>query len=145
MDSFLKSISVPPPPGSPYAVPLPGTAREGRTAVYRHWRVHDRDLIERFEPELKTLHAWFDASAQKQPNSNCLGSRPWDPASKVWGPTYEWLSYAEVAQRRQDLGKGIRELHSRIDIADDAKYGVGIWAQNRAEWQISGIVTLALP
>ncbi|KAH8895959.1 long-chain-fatty-acid-CoA ligase [Thozetella sp. PMI_491] len=143
MDDLLKSLSVPPPAGSPYAVPLAGTERENRSAVYRHWRVRDRDLVAAYDPELQTLHALFEASAQKRPGANCLGSRPWDPATKTWGPKYEWLAYSEVARRRKDIGVGIRELHSGIGVADDEKYGVGIWSQNRPEWQITELACLS--
>ena len=33
-----KEFYAPPPVGSPYSVPLPGSELEGRTQVYRHWR-----------------------------------------------------------------------------------------------------------
>ncbi|KAH8655431.1 hypothetical protein BX600DRAFT_515252 [Xylariales sp. PMI_506] len=143
MDTFLKSVSVPPPPGSPYATPLPGSERENRTPVYRHWRIGDGELIERLDPELQTLHDMFEASVQKRPGANCLGSRLLDSAAKAWSPQYVWLSYAEVAQRRKDLGYGIRELLSGLGLADDKSCGIGMWAQNRAEWQITELACLS--
>ena len=35
----------PPPPGHPHSVLLPGTRKEGRSEIYRHWRFKDK-LIE---------------------------------------------------------------------------------------------------
>ncbi|KAL9086645.1 MAG: hypothetical protein Q9159_004054 [Coniocarpon cinnabarinum] len=34
-------LRIPPPPGQPHSVPLPGSKREGRSEVYRHWRFVD--------------------------------------------------------------------------------------------------------
>lgn len=48
-----------------------------------------------------------------------------------------WMTYAEVAERRKNLGAGIVELHHKVGISAP-KFGVGIWSQNRPEWQITG-------
>lgn len=47
------------------------------------------------------------------------------------------MSYETVAQRRANLGAGIREIGKRAGITD-YQYGVGLWSQNRPEWQITG-------
>src|SRR3569833_292444 len=47
------------------------------------------------------------------------------------------MSYAEGAERRKYFGAGLVELHNRVGILAD-KYGVGVWAQNRPEWQLAG-------
>jgi long-chain acyl-CoA synthetase len=47
------------------------------------------------------------------------------------------MTYAEVAERRKNMGAGIAELHQRIGITAH-NHGVGIWSQNRPEWQITG-------
>ncbi|CRK22379.1 hypothetical protein BN1708_013414, partial [Verticillium longisporum] len=39
--ALIKKLSVPPPPGSPYGLPIPGSEKEGRSAIYRHWRARD--------------------------------------------------------------------------------------------------------
>ena len=43
-------LAAPPPKGQPYSVPLPGSQREGRSAVYRHWRFADKPLLEVLDP-----------------------------------------------------------------------------------------------
>src|SRR6185437_3072408 len=63
-------------------------------------------------------------------------SRPWDPVTKTFGK-YEWITYAETASRRKNFGAGIVELHKKAGITEE-KYGVGLWCQNRPEWQIPG-------
>ncbi|RAL61757.1 hypothetical protein DID88_002822 [Monilinia fructigena] len=81
-----------------------------------------------------TSHDFFEKTARKRPNARCLGHRPWDPATKTYG-NYQWTTYAETAERRKNFGVGLVELHKRAGITDN-KYGVGLWCQNRPEWQI---------
>lgn len=129
--------STPPPPGSPYSLPIPGSERENRTAVYRNWAFRDGPLLERLEPNATTLHDLFQHVLHARPNKRLLGWRPWNPSTKTWDAKYVWLTGAEVAERSRNLGAGIAELHQRIGITEQ-KYGVGIWAPNRPEWQITG-------
>lgn len=133
---FVEELNVPPPPGSPYSVFQPGTESEGRTAVLRHWRFRDGPLLRTIDPEIHTAHELFAATAKRQPNARCLGHRPWDPVKKEFG-RYEWITYGETARRRQNIGAGIVELHKSIGVTAE-KYGVGLWCQNRPEWQITG-------
>jgi long-chain acyl-CoA synthetase len=135
-DALVKALKTPPPPGSPYSLPLPGSEREGRSAVYRHWRFADRPLLQTVDPRVLTAHDAFEVSAKKRPNARCLGTRPWDSATKTFGK-YEWMTYGETAQRRKNFGAGLVELHKKAGETEE-KYGVGLWCQNRAEWQISG-------
>jgi len=135
--AFAQLLSVAPPPGTPYASPVPGTEREGRSPIYRHWRFLNRPLLETFNPKLQTVHDLFEHSVSKRANKPCLGWRPWNPATRTWEEKYVWITYAQVAERRKNLGAGIVELHESNGIKT-GKYGVGLWAQNRPEWQISG-------
>lgn len=139
--SYIKTLSTPPPPGSPYAVPLPGTERPGRTPIYRHWRFRDGPLLATFDPSVQTFHDIFEQTVKRKPNANCLGWRPWNAATRTWEDKYVWISYSEVAERRKNFGAGIAELHHRVGITE-GKYGVALWAQNRPEWQITGESTL---
>jgi len=41
-----------PPKGQPYSVAIPGSEREGRSKVYRHWRFADKPLLERLDPKV---------------------------------------------------------------------------------------------
>ena len=70
------------------------------------------------------------------PNNRCLGKRPWDPKTKTWGD-YVWEDYATVQRRRKDVGAGIVSLHEQHGVPGK-QYGVGLWCQNRPEWQITG-------
>ena len=74
--------------------------------------------------------------ANQHPLKPCLGFRPYDPSTKTFGP-YEWMSYQIVRRRRANFGVGIMQLHKQVGIINE-KYGVGLWSQNRPEWQITG-------
>ncbi|KAG9240450.1 hypothetical protein BJ878DRAFT_526086 [Calycina marina] len=125
---------VPPPPGSPYSIPIPGTGTDGRSAIYRHWRCPD-GVVQTIDPDMLTFHDAFEASVKRKPHSKCLGKRPWIKETKTWGD-YTWQTYAEIAQRRKNLGAGIIELHKKAGITQTRQFGVGLWCQNRPEWQI---------
>ncbi|KAF4991754.1 hypothetical protein FDECE_13930 [Fusarium decemcellulare] len=136
--ALYKKLSTPPPPGSPYGLPIPGSERPNRSAVYRHWAVRDGPLVTSLEPETHSTHDVFSRSARKFPNARCLGTRHWNPTAQKWEDKYDWLSYAEVDVRRKNFGAGIVEIHKLINYPGD-KYGVGLWSQNRAEWQITDL------
>ncbi|KAI0013310.1 hypothetical protein F4779DRAFT_625438 [Xylariaceae sp. FL0662B] len=136
--AYIKQISAAPPPGSPYALPLPGTEREGRSPIYRHWHFRDKPLLDTLNPEIRTFHDLFHDSVKRYPNNKCLGTRPWDAATKQWENRYVWQTYAEVATRAKNFGAGIYELHRRIGVPP-GNHGVGLWSQNRAEWQIADL------
>ncbi|KAH8888195.1 long-chain fatty acid CoA ligase-like protein [Thozetella sp. PMI_491] len=138
--AYKKLAMTPPPPGTPYAAPLKGTERPGRSPIYRHWRFQDGPLLARLDDSEQSFHDLFENSVARTPKYKCLGWRPWNSATKSYEPKYVWLTYAEVAERRNNVGTGIAELHARIGVTQD-KYGVGLWSQNRPEWQI---VDLAL-
>jgi long-chain acyl-CoA synthetase len=135
--AYARLLQQPPPLGTPYSLPIPGSESEGRSAVYRHWRFRDGPLGNTIDPNVTTAHEMFEVTAKKVPHARCLGSRPWDPVTKTFGK-YEWMTYAEVAQRRRNLGVGLLELHKQMGVTQD-KYGVGLWCQNRPEWQITGM------
>lgn len=135
--AYADFLAQPPPAGTPYSLPIPGSEREGRTAVYRHWRFRDGPLPKSLDPNITTAHEMFESSVKRVPNARCLGSRPWDPLTKTYGK-YVWQTYSQVAQRRRNLGVGIVDLHKQLGVTED-KYGVGLWCQNRPEWQITGM------
>lgn len=51
----VQELAAPPPKGQPYGVPLPGSATNERSAVYRHWRFTDKPLLETLTPEVCDL------------------------------------------------------------------------------------------
>ncbi|KUI57720.1 Long chain acyl-CoA synthetase 7, peroxisomal [Cytospora mali] len=142
VEALIAKCSTPPPPGSPYSLPIPGSERENRSPVYRNWAFRDSPLLDRLEPSCSTYHELFENAWQDRPTKRMLGRRPWNPVTKTWEPRYEWITYAEVAERRKNLGAGVAELHHRIGVTAP-NYGVGIWAQNRPEWQITELALVS--
>ncbi|KAH8125840.1 hypothetical protein ACSS6W_005605 [Trichoderma asperelloides] len=138
VEAYIKTLSTPPAPGALHGVAIPGSERPGRTAVYRHHKIGDGALLTTFYPEIQSVNDLFEASVKKRPNKRCLGTRHWNAATQSWQDQYEWETYAEVAERRKNLGAGIVEIHKAIGHNAD-KYGVGLWSQNRAEWQITDL------
>lgn len=140
VQALVRYFVTPPPPGQPHALPLPGSERPNRTPVYRHWRLRDRDLVGAIDPAVRTLHESFERSVRSQASARCLGWRPWDPVRRQWENRYEWLTYAEVARRRSNFGAGIVDLLESVGVsATEGQHAVGLWSQNRLEWQITGM------
>lgn len=135
---LAQRLAQPPPPGQPHGVALPGTERSGRSPIYRHWQVKDKPLVTTLDPKIRTMHELFDDAAQRVVNNNCMGVRKWLPETKTWDNKFTWITYGEVAERRKNFGAGLVELHKRINHPQD-KYGIGLWCQNRPEWQITGM------
>ncbi|KAF2097134.1 acetyl-CoA synthetase-like protein [Rhizodiscina lignyota] len=131
-----KELSVAPPPGQPQSVPIPGTKREGRSPIYRHWRFQEK-LLDVLDPAVTTMHEAFEVAANGVPANRCLGHRPYDPTTKTFGP-YEWQDYQTIQRRRTNLGAGLVDIHKGLGVVDE-KYAVGIWSQNRPEWQITDL------
>lgn len=52
---------------------------------------------------------------------------------------FEFMDYATVQKRRGNFGVGLKHV-VRDAGGPDQKYGVGLWCQNRPEWQITGSV-----
>ena len=80
-------------------------------------------------------------TAKHNAHRNCLGHRPYDPVNQTYGP-YRWMDYATVQKRRAHLGVGIVQVNERAGVGGE-KYGVGLWCQNRPEWQLTGRATIA--
>ncbi len=130
-----------PPIGAPYSLPVVGSEKKGRTPVYRHWRRQQEGPLYTLDPEIKTAHEIFEQTAHRVPKNRCLGHRPYDSATKTFGP-YTWQTYGQVQKRRRDFGSGLRALHEQLGIAG-AQYGVGLWCQNRPEWQIVDLACMS--
>ena len=120
---------------APYSVPVIGSEQPGRSAIWRHWRFRDGHL-KSLDPNITTAHQMFENTANRQPNNKCFGSRSYDPSTKTFGK-YQWLTYGEVQRRRANLGAGIVQVNKDAGVLDQ-KYGIGLWCQNRPEWQITG-------
>jgi len=126
-------IRVPPPPGAPYSVAVEGSEEPGRSKIYRHWRFKD-GFLHSLDPQITSAHDYFEQTANRVPNAKCLGQRPYDAMRKTFGP-YVWETYGQVQERRKNFGVGLVHLHSKHGITG-RQYGVGLWCQNRPEWQV---------
>lgn len=73
----------------------------------------------------------------RYPKYNCLGARVWDPKTKTFGP-FVWETYEQVHKRRANFGAGLVELHRAVGVVGK-QYAVGLWCQNRPEWQITDL------
>lgn len=86
--------------------------------------------------KVRTGHDLFEQTALRQPKRPCLGFRPWNPSTKSFD-NYQWIDYQTVQQRRAAFGVGLVELHRQVGFQGH-NFGVGLWCQNRPEWQITG-------
>ncbi|CAO2648268.1 Nn.00g075350.m01.CDS01 [Neocucurbitaria sp. VM-36] len=136
-----KELHDPPPKGKAYSVALPGTQAQGRSAIYRHWRFADKPLLETLVPDITTPHEAFENSVARYPKNKCLGHRPYDPVTKTFGP-YFWEDYETIAKRRKNFGAGLVHLHKQVGVTAP-KYGIGLWCQNRPEWQITDLACMS--
>ena len=132
--------SQPPPKGQAYSVALANSEKSGRSKVYRHWRFRD-GVLETLDPSIRTAHDIFESTATRLPHSPCLGYRPYSTVKRAFGP-YEWIDYETVQQRRAVFGAGLIEIHAREGV-HGANYGVGLWCQNRPEWQITDLACMS--
>lgn len=134
-------LHAPPPKNKPFSVPIPGSAAPGRSAVYRHWKFVDQPLLDRLAPNITTPFEAFENAVQRYPKNKCLGHRPYDPVTKKFGQ-YVWQDYSQVAERRKNLGAGLVHLHRQAGVTG-SKYGIGLWCQNRPEWQITDLAAMS--
>jgi long-chain acyl-CoA synthetase len=75
------------------------------------------------------------------PNLKCLGHRPYDANTQTFGQ-YVWQTYAQVQERRRNFGVGLIALHEQVGVTG-RQYGVGLWCQNRPEWQITDLACMS--
>ncbi|KAF3902003.1 S-dihydroxybenzoyltransferase [Arthrobotrys entomopaga] len=136
----VKYASVP-PNGKPHSIAVPGSARPGYSAIYRHYALGDGPLLETLDPRVRTQHEAFETGCSLNPNANCLGWREYDRTNKIWSP-FKWMSYATVRQRRTDLGAGILRLHQQAGLPN-RQVGVGLWSPNMPEWQLVDLAAMA--
>lgn len=49
-----------------------------------------------------------------------------------------WEDYATVQTRRKNFGAGLVKLFEEAGVSPVRGVGIGLWCQNRPEWQITG-------
>ncbi|KAH8883347.1 long-chain fatty-acid-CoA ligase [Thozetella sp. PMI_491] len=128
------------PKDQPYSVALPNSKKPGRSDVYRHWLFTD-SLLETIDPNILTAHDMFEATARSNPNSEYLGHRPYDSVHLCYRP-WQWLDFKTVQKRKDNVGKGLVEIHERHGRAGK-QFGVGLWCENRPEWTITDLACMS--
>ncbi|KAG8217331.1 hypothetical protein J3R82DRAFT_5426 [Butyriboletus roseoflavus] len=121
------------------SVPVAGTKRPGQTA---HYRSALFGLLDVNTPQVfKTLPEIFDNGCSYNPDARLLGHRPVISTQPLKFGPYAWQTYKQVDVRRRKVGSALHQLFKSGILKTEDLETVGIWAQNRPEWQI---VELAL-
>ncbi|KAL0580215.1 medium-chain fatty acid-CoA ligase faa2 [Marasmius crinis-equi] len=117
------------------SVEVPGTKKPGQTGHYRNaiWGVTSTSGPNAFT----TLTEVFDNGLQVGRDQPCLGHRPQISANPLkFADHYVWESWGSVDDRRRTLGSALHLLFKNGELGGGDLEAVGIWAQNRPEWQI---------
>ncbi|KAH9030628.1 acetyl-CoA synthetase-like protein [Lactarius pseudohatsudake] len=119
---------------------VPGTKRPGQTAHYRNAIFGYVDL--NTPGALATLPEIFDAGYALSKDLTFLGHRPVVSKSPLkYADHYVWQTYAQVDDRRRNLGSAIHALFENGTVGGGEFPTVGLWSPNRPEWVV---VELAL-
>lgn len=132
---------------------IPGSRKPGATRAFCQFWVYSGSILgysdaklsavyrnaifpELISPQLGhnalTLHEIFLSGMASGAHRPCLGWRPQISTKPLkFANKYEWLSYAQVNERRLNLGSAIEALF-RSDCAGGGELPtVGVWCQNR--------------
>ncbi|KAL7751852.1 medium-chain fatty acid-CoA ligase faa2 [Sorochytrium milnesiophthora] len=128
------------------AMPVPGSARPGSSAVYRS--ALSPDALLQCDPDTRamTIYEVFQHGVRVAKNGNCLGHRVFNKATGQWSQDYVWESYAQVDARVRNYGAGLMHLYDQEVIRKYApqtakypqpprdKWRLGLFSINRPEW-----------
>ncbi|KAF9239648.1 long-chain-fatty-acid-CoA ligase [Melanogaster broomeanus] len=116
------------------SVLVPGTKRPGQTAHYRN-AVYG--LVDANTPGiLKTVPDIFDNGYNMNPDARLLGHRPVVSTEPLKFGPYVWQTYRQVDIRRRRIGSALHSLFQKGELKAEDLQTVGIWSQNRPEWQL---------
>ncbi|KAG1749004.1 uncharacterized protein EDB91DRAFT_1111955 [Suillus paluster] len=113
------------------SIAVPGTKRPGQTAHYRNAYYGLVDVN-----ALPTLPDIFDNGYNINPDNRLLGHRPVVSTNPLKFGTYVWQTYRQVDGRRRRIGSALHSLFSHGELQGEDLETVGIWSQNRPEWQL---------
>ncbi|TIB85666.1 hypothetical protein E3Q06_01816 [Wallemia mellicola] len=91
---------------------------------------------------VQTAYDLFQYTLARAADKNFLGHRPYNPSKGRYERYYQYQSYAEIAQRRTNLGSGISELVNQGKLGantNHAGWAAGTWSKNCPEWQIADL------
>ncbi|GAA5854999.1 hypothetical protein JCM8547_002340 [Rhodosporidiobolus lusitaniae] len=118
------------------AIPIPGSAKAGSTPIYVN-AAFPRWASSRAYPQ--TAYEAFNLGLQHHPQSACLGKREWDStlAEKGdWAKKVTYETYEQVDGYRTRVGSGLVRLREELfPEEEEVQWRVGIWSNNRPEWQ----------
>ncbi|KAJ8093193.1 medium-chain fatty acid-CoA ligase faa2 [Marasmius tenuissimus] len=123
------------PPLDKQSVEVPGTKKPGQTGHYRNalWGLLSTDAPNAFT----TLTQIFENGLQVGRNQPMLGHRPQVSANPLkFADHYVWESWGSVDDRRRALGSALHLLFKNGEVGGGELETVGIWSQNRPEWQV---------
>ncbi|KAI6164358.1 hypothetical protein EDD17DRAFT_1807011 [Pisolithus thermaeus] len=113
---------------------VPGTKQPGQTP---HFRNAIYGLLDPDAPAYpKTLQDVFNNGYSFNPDANLLGHRPVLSKSPLKFGPYVWQTYRQVDVRRRRIGSALHRLFSTGQLKATGMETVGIWSQNRPEWQL---------
>jgi long-chain acyl-CoA synthetase len=139
-DTGLRKISAIPFPADldykKQTVQVPGTKRPGQTAHYRNSAWPELITLDN-NPAFRTLDEGFAHGLSVSRNKPFLGHRPLVSTSPLkFADQYVWMTYAEVDERRRNVGSAIEGLWREGKLGGHEFATVGIWSHNRPEWQV---------
>ncbi|KZS99134.1 long-chain-fatty-acid-CoA ligase [Sistotremastrum niveocremeum HHB9708] len=117
-------------------VEVPGSKRPGQTG---HIRNSAFPFIDLDTPEApKSVDQLFEAGLAKSGDKPFLGHRAVTSTNPLTHANhYTWQSYKQIDQRRRYVGSALEKLFrdGSVGVAGELQ-SVGVWSQNRPEWQI---------
>ncbi|KII88692.1 hypothetical protein PLICRDRAFT_689891 [Plicaturopsis crispa FD-325 SS-3] len=123
------------------SLPVPGTKRPGQTAHYRNaaFGLIGHETTDALAP-LTTCTAIFDKGLRLSKDKPFLGHRPvLSTKPLTFAPHFVWETYSQVDQRRRNVGSALLHSFQTGELGGGELNTVGIWSQNRPEWQIIDI------
>ncbi|TFK55189.1 acetyl-CoA synthetase-like protein [Heliocybe sulcata] len=116
------------------SVEVPGTKKPGQTGHYRngYWGL----IPVGAEPNrLSTLLDIYNNGYALSKDLPFLGYRP-KISENDFAKQFVWQTYGEVDVRRRAIGSALHALFQKGVLGGGDMETVGIWSQNRPEWQI---------
>lgn len=122
---------------------VPETRKPGQTSHYRNGIIREFPVsgADPTQP-VTTIYDCFEVTHKAHPDYKCLGYRPVlsgnveDPPTLEFAREYIWQTYAEVAQRRLNIGSAIQALFDEGVAGGGQLPTVGTWTINRPEWEL---------
>ncbi|KAI5122041.1 hypothetical protein M0805_006026 [Coniferiporia weirii] len=119
---------------SKQAVEVSGTRRPGQTGLLSGaWGLKALES----QSHVRTLLDVFDLGLSLSANDPFLGHRPVISTNPLkFAGHFVWETYSQIDVRRRNLGSALHKLFAEGVLGGGELDTVGIWSQNRPEWQV---------